>query len=377
VSDALLAVVFVLAAAVSLTTSWLLVSRLERIGARLGLSEALLGMLAALAADAPEITASVTALAGHHSRIGAGVVIGSNVFNLAALLGLSAVVAGEIRLHPRVIILEGTVAMLIATVCLSVVLGGAGPGLGLLVAVAVLVPYLLVSGFSPQRLGTFGLPQAWVRWLSEAVAEEEQELEPAIHPPRARGLDMVLAVLATTVVVGASIAMADGIDARRPAPHRGDCDRRRGSRRRDRPPQRGLRAVSRRSRKGCSDAQHRFEQQRTERHRRSVAPGASRSARRAVGTGDTCRSLVPRPDRRDVGVCVRWSRASANSRRIDHLRVPRVRCRRSHNELTVPAPSRFHAPPGKRHQLLARVSESRASPPGSSAEGPTRCPRRL
>jgi cation:H+ antiporter len=207
VSDALLAVVFVLAAAVSLTTSWLLVSRLERIGARLGLSEALLGMLAALAADAPEITASVTALAGHHSRIGAGVVIGSNVFNLAALLGLSAVVAGEIRLHPRVIILEGTVAMLIATVCLSVVLGGAGPGLGLLVAVAVLVPYLLVSGFSPQRLGTFGLPQAWVRWLSEAVAEEEQELEPAIHPPRARGLDMVLAVLATTVVVGASIAM--------------------------------------------------------------------------------------------------------------------------------------------------------------------------
>ena len=73
-------------------------------------------MLAALAADAPEITASVTALAGHHSRIGAGVVIGSNVFNLAALLGLSALVAGEIKLHPRVIIFEGTVAMLIAVV---------------------------------------------------------------------------------------------------------------------------------------------------------------------------------------------------------------------------------------------------------------------
>ncbi|MGB0095615.1 MAG: hypothetical protein WBP81_24135 [Solirubrobacteraceae bacterium] len=76
-SDGLLAVVFVSAAAVSLATSWLLVSRLERIGARIGLSEALLGMLAALAADAPEITASVTALAGHHARIGAGVVIGS------------------------------------------------------------------------------------------------------------------------------------------------------------------------------------------------------------------------------------------------------------------------------------------------------------
>ena len=79
---------FLLAACVSLATSWLLVSRLERVGERLGLSEALLGMVAALAADAPEITSAVTALLTHQQRVGAGVVIGSNVFNLAALLGL-------------------------------------------------------------------------------------------------------------------------------------------------------------------------------------------------------------------------------------------------------------------------------------------------
>jgi hypothetical protein len=48
-ADGLLAVIFVSAAAVSLATSWLLVSRLARIGARIGLTEALLGMLAALA----------------------------------------------------------------------------------------------------------------------------------------------------------------------------------------------------------------------------------------------------------------------------------------------------------------------------------------
>ena len=78
-SDGLLAAVFGLAAVLSLGTSWVLVSRLERVGARLGLSEALLGMVAALAADAPEITAAVTALVGHKSTIGAGVVLGSNV----------------------------------------------------------------------------------------------------------------------------------------------------------------------------------------------------------------------------------------------------------------------------------------------------------
>ena len=207
-ADGLLAIAFVLAAAVSLATSWLLVSRLERIGARFGLSEALLGMLAALAADAPEITASVTALAGHHSRIGAGVVIGSNVFNLAALLGLGAVVAGEIRLHPRVIILEGTVAITIATICLAVVLGGPGPGVGLLAAVAVLVPYLVVSGVSPQRLAGARLA-AVVGRLALRRCRGGGAGARAGDPPTARRYVAMWSsrVLATAVVVGASVAM--------------------------------------------------------------------------------------------------------------------------------------------------------------------------
>src|SRR5438874_1015409 len=61
---------FLVAAVVSLGMSWLLVSSLERVGERLGLSEALLGVLAALAADAPEITAAVTALVHHEPRVG-------------------------------------------------------------------------------------------------------------------------------------------------------------------------------------------------------------------------------------------------------------------------------------------------------------------
>lgn len=44
-----------------------------------------------------------------------GVVIGSNVFNLAALLGLGAVVAGEIRLYRRVIVLEELTASTLGT----------------------------------------------------------------------------------------------------------------------------------------------------------------------------------------------------------------------------------------------------------------------
>ncbi|MGB0095616.1 MAG: hypothetical protein WBP81_24140 [Solirubrobacteraceae bacterium] len=59
------------------------------------------------------------------------------------------------------VLLEGTVAMLIATVCLGVVLGGPGPAVGLLAALAVLVPYLVVSGVSPAPLSELGLPGGW------------------------------------------------------------------------------------------------------------------------------------------------------------------------------------------------------------------------
>jgi cation:H+ antiporter len=205
--DAGLAAVFVAAAAISLSTSWVLVSRLERVGARLGLSEALLGMVAALAADAPEITAAVTALAGHHTQIGAGVVLGSNVFNLAALLGLSAVVAREIGLHRRVIALEAAVALPVAGICLIAVTGAIGPGIGLAAVIVVLAPYLIVLGVSRDRLARMGLPTQWTDWLSEAVLEEEIELEPAIHPRRGTGVDELVAGIALVIVVGASVAM--------------------------------------------------------------------------------------------------------------------------------------------------------------------------
>ena len=191
----------------SLGSSWVLVSRLERVGARLGLSEALLGMLAALAADAPEITAAVTALAGHQARIGAGVVIGSNVFNLAALLGLSAVLAGGIALHRRVIVMEGAVALWVAAVCVGAIVGLLTPAVGLLLVLCLLVPYVVVLGVRRDRLRRMGLPARWVSWLTDAIVEEELELEVAIHPQRGRTADGVVAAFAVLVVVGASLAM--------------------------------------------------------------------------------------------------------------------------------------------------------------------------
>ena len=196
--------VFTAGAAVSLATSWLLVSRLERIGERLSFSEALLGIVAALAADAPEITAAISALTTHQQRLGAGVVLGSNVFNLAALLGLGAVVAGGIKLHRKVVVLGGTIALFVAITSLLVVSRLVPPVAGLLLAVVALAGYLLVlatEGWRPH------LPARWQAWLRSAVSEEELELEEAIRPRRGRLPDVVTAAVALAMVIIASVAM--------------------------------------------------------------------------------------------------------------------------------------------------------------------------
>jgi len=206
-SDLALAAVFAAGAAASLFASWRLVAALERVGARLGLSEALLGMLAALAADGPEITAAVTALVGGENRIGAGVILGSNVFNIAALIGLAGIVAGHIALHRRVIELAGTVALWIAGVALLLVTGVLAPLAALLLALALFVPYLVLLGVRHSSIAALPLPDSWTRWLIAAISEEEQELEAAIHPRRGGTADVLVAVVGTAVVIGASIAM--------------------------------------------------------------------------------------------------------------------------------------------------------------------------
>jgi cation:H+ antiporter len=200
-------VLFVAGVAVSLAASWLLVSRLERLAERAGFSEAWLGLVAALAADAPEITSAVTALARGQASVGAGVVIGSNVFNLAALLGLAAVVAGRVAFHRRVVLLGGLPGMWVAVVCLLTVAAVVPPAAGLALAAVVLAPYVAVLGMRRARMERLRLPGSWTGWLVTAVHEEEDELAEAIRPRPGSWRDGLAAIAALCAVVGASTTM--------------------------------------------------------------------------------------------------------------------------------------------------------------------------
>jgi cation:H+ antiporter len=202
---------FALSALVSLGASWILVSRIEGMGDRLGVTEAMLGLIAALAADAPEITSAVAALIGHQHDIGEGVIVGSNVFNLAALIGLGSVVAGGVALHRRVVVLTGAVSVWIAAWTLLAVLGLVPSAVALLLVVGMLVPYIDLAASRRERQDR-NAAAGLARWLAQALTEEELELHPALEPrPRPPGgrpqAEIALLIGSLVVVVVASVVM--------------------------------------------------------------------------------------------------------------------------------------------------------------------------
>src|SRR6478736_3840479 len=108
----LVLLVFAASLGLALGASTVFARRLDRLGTRLGWPEALVGLLTATAADAPELTSAIIAIAQGSGAVGAGVVVGSNLFNLAAMVGAVALVAqAPIRIGRRELVQEAGVAL--------------------------------------------------------------------------------------------------------------------------------------------------------------------------------------------------------------------------------------------------------------------------
>jgi len=198
--------VLIVAGVVALGASAVLVVRIERVGARVGLSEAALGLVAALMANAPEVTSAVTAISRGQRDIGVGVILGSNVFNLAALLGVGAMVAGRIDLHRRVVVLGGAVAMWMALVSTGAVTRVVSVDWSFAGAMVVFVPYVVVSAWPRVTAERPGATR-FSAWLRAALREEEIELSEAIHPRSGGWRDAAVAAVALLVVIVASVEM--------------------------------------------------------------------------------------------------------------------------------------------------------------------------
>ena len=107
----------------TLAASEVLVRGVGRLARNLGLLGGLVGLIVALGADSPEISSSISAVASGSAATAAGVVFGSNVFNIAVLLGGSALAAGTVRIPPAALVIDGGVVILVTVSIGLAVLG--------------------------------------------------------------------------------------------------------------------------------------------------------------------------------------------------------------------------------------------------------------
>ncbi|MFZ2032223.1 MAG: hypothetical protein WAW53_00555 [Candidatus Dormiibacterota bacterium] len=202
----------------TLAASEVLVRGVGRLAWNLGLLGGVVGLIVALGADSPEISSSVSAVANGSAATAAGVVFGSNVFNIAVLLGGAALAAGGVRIPLAALVIDGGVAILVTLAIGLVVLGDLPVPLGLALMLVVFVPYVIFLTLRPSTIARVPLPGRLSMFLVSASQEAgvegmelESELEDIARRTHSRDWwPVALMVPALAVIVGGSIVMVQG-----------------------------------------------------------------------------------------------------------------------------------------------------------------------
>jgi cation:H+ antiporter len=209
VSTTVALLVFAVGLGVSLGASELLVRGFGRLGTNVGLAAGLVGLLTALGADAPEISSAITALLSGAKDVGLGVILGSNLFNLAALLGFSAVVAGRVSFRRVLLALDGGVALWTTLVVGLMLLGGLAPVIALVLVLAVFAFYVFMLAAEPHRVDRLLLPRPMRHRLAAAARVIHGDLERSGRFVTAWGPVWWIVPSIVAIVIG-SVAMVNG-----------------------------------------------------------------------------------------------------------------------------------------------------------------------
>ncbi|MGH2884845.1 MAG: sodium:calcium antiporter, partial [Solirubrobacteraceae bacterium] len=208
-SPALALPLFAFSLGVTLAAARLFARRLDRLGVRFGFPEALIGLLTALAADGPEISSALFALAKGAHDVGVGVLVGSNGFNLAAMIGLSALLAGHVRLARETLMFEGVVGLIITLLAAALLLRWLSPAGATVLSAVIVLPYLAVVVAGPRFSG-----RRWSR-LSRALHEHaaterppDTYSDPTHHLLGLIVIDLILIVAGSAGMVQSALSLA-------------------------------------------------------------------------------------------------------------------------------------------------------------------------
>ena len=156
---------FVAGLALTLAASELFTRGLTRLGGKVRLSEGLIGLLAALGADSPELSSAITALLAGAGTVGVGVIVGSNLFNIAALLGLTALVARGVRISRGPLLLDAGVGLLVTVAAAAMVAGLLPAKIAAAFVLPIAAAYVLILGTAQAPATSWATDRGRGSWL--------------------------------------------------------------------------------------------------------------------------------------------------------------------------------------------------------------------
>jgi cation:H+ antiporter len=158
-------------------------------------------------ADSPEISSAVIALTSDHHDLGVGLVIGSNIFNLVALLGLSAVVVGKVNIAQPVLLFDGTVALIVTVIMTTLILKITTPVISLILILALLIPYSMISSLRSSSVAGWRLPSRLKGLLCSLVEDVDRSARKDKTAPYATANEALAIIPALTSIILASYGM--------------------------------------------------------------------------------------------------------------------------------------------------------------------------
>jgi cation:H+ antiporter len=118
-----LLVVLIISMIIVIRSADLFVDNLVELGESLGISQIILGVTAsAIGTSLPEFGSAMIAILTGSSDVGVSVVIGSNIWNIAGILGISAFVAGFIQTNRQELTRDGLMTLLTALILMGFML---------------------------------------------------------------------------------------------------------------------------------------------------------------------------------------------------------------------------------------------------------------
>jgi len=136
-------VILIISLIIVIKSADLFIDNLVDIGTKMGISEIILGVTAAaIGTSLPEFGSAVIASVSGNTDIGVGVVIGSNIWNIAGILGISATIAGVIKTDTKGVTRDGLITLGTGLILLFFMLFGDITRIAAIVMIMVYIAYL-------------------------------------------------------------------------------------------------------------------------------------------------------------------------------------------------------------------------------------------